>query len=60
MGEEQIREVGHSFLNHVFGGTMHSTSLPQVPPGEVVGQRFTMTDRILKVTELFMGYNQTP
>ncbi|KAK7962830.1 uncharacterized protein PG986_003655 [Apiospora aurea] len=60
MGEEQIREMGMSFINHVFGGTLLGLKLPAVPPGQLQGQRITVTDQILEGQELMSAYNQTP
>lgn len=60
MGEEQIRELGMSFISHVFGGTMQGMLLPVAVPGQVAGQKFTITDRPLEVVDLFASYGQRP
>ncbi|KAK7909063.1 hypothetical protein PG985_014941 [Apiospora marii] len=60
MGEEQVREIGMSFTNHVFGGTMLGAPLPSVLPEQVSGQRITLTDRNLESKELIETYKQLP
>ncbi|KAK8074564.1 hypothetical protein PG997_009227 [Apiospora hydei] len=60
MGEEQLREMGMSFINHVFGGTLLGLKLPAVPPGQLQGQRITVTDQMLEGKELMSAYNQIP
>ncbi|KAK8108985.1 hypothetical protein PG984_014786 [Apiospora sp. TS-2023a] len=60
MGEEQIQELGMSFINHTFGGTMLGRTYPVTLPGQVQGLRVTLTDRILEGQELFNAYKRRP
>ncbi|KAK7960641.1 cytochrome b5-like Heme/Steroid binding domain-containing protein [Apiospora saccharicola] len=60
MGEEQIRELGHSFVNHIFGGTLQGIPFPKVPLGQLSGQQITLTDRSLDQKSLFSQYDQFP
>ncbi|KAK7999142.1 cytochrome b5-like Heme/Steroid binding domain-containing protein [Apiospora marii] len=60
MGEEQIREVGHSFENHLFGCSSASRPLPYVPIGDLCGQVMTHLVTSTDSAEIISSYSQLP
>ncbi|KAK8115094.1 uncharacterized protein PG998_000353 [Apiospora kogelbergensis] len=60
MGEEQIRELGFSFDNHIFGGIKSSSRLPFVRGEEPGGWIMSFVQLEFPNVKTFRGYNQEP